>query len=127
MTLKHQSDNELLVLLETTGPILPVDLIEVCLERPDSLTTPFLNILEDSRQDAWELVSDPRWFRGNHAGKFLLAYQEPLALTIFEQIYASDDQRDQDLVEWFGTDLACFRETAVSPLIKVLQRDARPC
>lgn len=123
MTLQQQSDNELLVILETTGPILPVDLIDVCLERPASLTTPFLGILEASRQDAWELVSDPRWFRGNHAGKFLLAYQEQAALPIFEQIYASDDERDQDMVEWFGTDLACFGETAVSPLIKVLQTD----
>ncbi len=125
MTLKQQSDNELLAILESTGPILPVELIEVCLERPESLTAPFLGGLEASRQDEWEMVSDPRWFRGNHAGKFLIAYQEQAALPIFEQIYASDDERDQDLVEWFGTDLACFGETAVSPLIHVLQTDTQ--
>jgi len=125
MTLQQRSDHELLATLETTGPILPVDLIEVCLERKESLTTPFLEILKASRQDDWELTSDTRWFRGDHAGKFLIAYQEQAALPIFEQIYASSDERDQDMVEWFGTDLTEFGETAVSPLIRILQTDTQ--
>lgn len=125
MTLQQQSDNELLAILETTGPILPVDLIEVCLERKESLTVPFLEVLEASRQDDWELTSDARWFRGDHAGKFLIAYQEQAALPIFEQIYASSDEQDLDMVEWFGTDLANFGETAVSPLIRILQTDTQ--
>jgi len=125
MTLQQRSDHELLATLETTGPILPVDLIEVCLERKESLTAPFLEILKVSRQDDWELTSDARWFRGDHAGKFLIAYQEQAALPIFEQIYASSDERDQDMVEWFGTDLTEFGETAVSPLIRILQTDTQ--
>jgi hypothetical protein len=125
MTRQQQSDTELLAALETVGPILPVDLIEACLVRKESLTTSFLQMLADGRQDAWEQTSDARWFRGNHAGKFLLAYQEPAALPIFEQIYASSDERGKDLVAWFGTDLAHFGETAVSPLSRVLQTDTR--
>lgn len=125
MTIQQQSDMELLATLETVGPILPVDLIEVCLERKESLTASFLQLLADSRQDAWELTSDARWFRGGHAGKFLLAYEEAKALPVFEQIYASSDERDADLVAWFGTDLAHFGETAVSPLSRVLQTDTQ--
>lgn len=125
MTLQQKSDDELLATLEITGPILPVDLIDVCLERKESLTAPFLEILGASRQDNWDLTSDGRWFRGDHAGKFLIAYQEAVALPIFEQIYASSDEQDQDMVAWFGTDLACFGETAVSILIRILQTDTQ--
>ena len=125
MTYQQHSDIEILAALESSGPILPTDLIQVCLERQDSLTTPFLNILSSSRQDEWELTSDTRWFRGGHAGKFLIAYQEEASLPIFTQIYASSDERDDDLVEWFGTDLARFGETAVSSLIQVLQTNTQ--
>lgn len=125
MTLQQRSDNELLATLETTGPILPVDLIDICLERKESLTSPFLEILGASRQDNWDLTSDTRWFRGDHAGKFLIAYQEQAGLPIFEQIYASSDEQDQDMVAWFGTDLAYFGETAVSSLIRILQTDTQ--
>lgn len=125
MTRQQQSDLDLLAALETAGPILPVDLITVCLERSESLTAAFLQILTDSRADEWQMTSDARWFRGNHAGKFLLAYREQAALPIFEQIYASSDDRDEDMVAWFGTDLAHLGETAVSPLIRVLQTDTQ--
>lgn len=125
MTLQQQSDHELLATLEMTGPILPAELIDVCVARKESLTGPFLEILEASRQDSWELTSDARWFRGDHAGKFLIAYQEAAALPIFEQIYASSDEQDEDMVEWFGTDLAHFGETAVSPLTRVLQTNTQ--
>ncbi|MBE2221717.1 MAG: DUF1186 domain-containing protein [Anaerolineae bacterium] len=125
MTYQQQSDRELLAALESAGPILLPDLIQVCLERQDSLQRPFLDILAACRQDAWELTSDARWFRGNHAGKFLIAYQAETSLPIFAEIYASSDERDQDLVEWFGTDLAHFGETAVSPLVQVLQTDTQ--
>jgi hypothetical protein len=121
MITKQSSDMEVISALETAGPILSADLIDICLERQDSLTPPLLKILADSRVDAWELTSDGRWFRGCHAGKFLIAYQEESALPLFAQIYASSDEQDLDLVEWFGTDLAYFSETAVSPLIQVLQ------
>lgn len=123
MTFQQQSDEELLAHLETTGPILPVELIDVCLARQESLTAPFLTILEASRLDDWQLASDARWFRGGHAGKFLLAYQEAAALPIFEQIYASAAAQDEALITWFGTDLAHFAETAVVPLIRILQTE----
>lgn len=124
-TINLYSDTDLLAVLETAGPILPTDLVKVCLERRASLTDPFLEILAASRHDQWELTSDARWFRGDHAGKFLIAYLAQSALPIFEQIYASADERDQDMVEWLGIDLAHFGETAVSPLIRVLQTDTQ--
>lgn len=125
MALQQQPDHELIEILETTGPILPVELIDVCLQRKESLTAPFLEILEASRQDDWGLTSDAHWFRGDHAGKFLIAFEEAAALPIFEQIYASSDERDEDMVAWFGTDLAYFGETAVSPLIRILQTNTQ--
>jgi hypothetical protein len=125
MPYQQHSDLELLAALASAGPILTADLIQVCLDRQDSLTTSFLDILTASRQDDWEFASDARWFRGSHAGKFLIAYREAASLPIFAQIYASSDERDQDLVEWFGTDLAHFGETAVTPLTLILQTDSQ--
>ncbi len=125
MTLSQQNDTDLLKKIETSGPILSVALIEEGLKRQESLTAPLLEIFTASRMDNWELTSDPRWFRGDHAGKFLIAYQCEAALPTFAQIFASSEDSDLDKVEWFNTDLAHFGETAVPVLIDVLKTDTQ--
>ncbi len=125
MTLFQLSHAELLEKIETAGPVLSVKLIEEGMKRQDALTPSLLEIFAASRADDWQQAFDPRWFRGEHAGKFLIAYQCKEALPTFAQIFASSNDSDMDKVEWFNMDLAHFGETAVPWLIDVLKTDTQ--
>lgn len=119
------TDQALLNFLETAGRTPPAALIEECVKRQAALTPALLVMLEDSFADDWEDGNDPRWYRGIHAGRLLIAYREEAALPLFEQVYISLDEGDQDYLEWFETDLAHYGETAVPTFTRVLNLDTQ--
>jgi hypothetical protein len=119
-----KTDEELLYALETAGRVPAADLLRACLQRQEALAPALLAVFQESAADEWA-EDDPRWFRGVHAGRLLLAYREERALPVFEQLYASLDEGDQDFLEWFGWNLAHYGATAVPAMTRVLNLDTQ--
>lgn len=122
MDYENRTDEALLKALETAGPTPPLKLIRACLERQESLTPGLLAMFQESLGDAWPDGDDPRWYRLVHAGRLLLAYREPAALPIFEDLYTWDGD-ELDVLEWFETDLAHYGGTAVPTLLRIAGLD----
>ncbi|MFO7681614.1 MAG: DUF1186 domain-containing protein [Chloroflexota bacterium] len=119
------TDQALLDSLQTAGRTPPVTLIEECVKRQAALTPALLVMLEHSFADDWEDENDPRWYRGIHAGRLLIAYREEAALPLFERLYASLDDEFEGYLEWFELDVAHYGPTAVSPFTRVLKLDTQ--
>lgn len=99
-------------------------LIEECLRRPDALTDALLDIVANPEVGTYWRDDDPRWYEPIHAAKLLLAYREPDALPLFEDILR--DPHGEIPLEWFDTDLQAFGPLAVDTYLDVATDDDAP-
>ena len=120
MDFMTDSADALLRRLEWAGRTPPLDLIEACLARQEELTPGLLKMFAESLHDEWE-DGDPRWYRIIHAGRLLIAYREPAALSTFEKLYRDDEL--SDWLEWFETDPYYFGPVAIPTFAKMLAED----
>lgn len=99
-------------------------LIEECLRRPDALTDALLDIVADPEVDTYWQDDAPRWYEPIHAAKLLLAYREPDALPLFEDLLR--DPHGEIPLEWCDTDLQAFGPLAVDTYLDVATDDDAP-
>jgi len=116
------STEELLDRLKMAGRYPDRGLIEECLDRPEALTPELLEMMEKPSVHQFWMEGDPRWFGTVHAGKLLLAFQEPDAAPLFADLLRDPDR--QTLLEWFDTDLQALGLPFVPPLIEIVQDDS---
>jgi Protein of unknown function (DUF1186). len=116
------STEELLDRLEMAGRRPDRALIEECLERPEALTPGLLEMMEKPSVHQFWMEGDPRWFGAVHAGKLLLAFEEPDAAPLFADLLRDPDR--QTLLEWFDTDLQALGPASVPTLIEIVQDDS---
>jgi hypothetical protein len=117
------SNERLLAALEKAGRLPDLNLIRACLDRQEELTPGLLRMLDQGIDDDWP-EDDPRWYRAIHAALLLIAFREPAALPIFARILRSRDEGVQDLLEWFGSDLAAYGPAATQWAIDLLDDPA---
>lgn len=118
------STEDLLDALTWAGRYPDPDLIEECLDRPDELTEPLLEIMASPEEGKYWPGDDPRWYPPIHAGKLLLAYGEPDALPLFADVLRHPD--DDPALEWFDKDLHALGPPGVPMLLNVVQDESAP-
>lgn len=121
-TYTEYSTEELLHALEIAGRHPDLDLLKACLDRPEELTPGLLEMMEEPDEEAHWLDEDPRWYRQVHAGKLLLAFREPEAMPLFEEILRNSER--DTLLEWFDSDLHVFGPPFVPILIDIMRDES---
>lgn len=115
------SADELLTALEQAGRTPDLDLIRACLERREELTPGLLEMLVEGVDEGWD-PDDPRCYREIHAGLLLITFREPAALPIIAEIFR--DEKRENLIEWFSTQLPAYGPAATQMVIDLLQDDS---
>jgi len=78
-------------------------------------------MLAEGVDENWD-PDDPRCYREIHAGLLLIAFREPAALPIFAEIFR--DEKRENLIEWFSTQLPAYGPAATQMVIDLLQDDS---
>jgi len=118
------SPDQLFAALEQAGRYPASGLIAACLDRGDELASGLLAMLAEGEKAGYEENwpgDDPRWYRGIHAGRLLIALREEKALPLFEGILREDE--DASAVEWYESELPYYGPPAL-PMLTRLIRDA---
>jgi hypothetical protein len=115
---RSQTVEQLLAALEVAGRAPDLDLIRACLERREEVTPALLEWLAQEPRD-WP-DEDPRCYRAVHAGLLLIAFREPAALPLFEELLRDPSEDAQDLLEWFDTKLPAFGPPLIPALLRIL-------
>ncbi len=123
MDYKNKTDEELIHDLEMAGRTPHPTLIEAFLARRDTLAPALVPLFAASQHDDWD-EEDPRWYRLIHFGRLLIAFREPTALPVFEELFTRPNSDDMHVLEWFELDLAHYGPTAVPTLLRISQQDA---
>jgi hypothetical protein len=117
------SPERLLDMLAWAGRTPSLSLIRACLARQAELTPGLLAMFAASLEDDWKRPDDPRWYRGIHAGRLLIAFRAEAALPIFATLYRSDN--NASLLEWFDTDPSYYGPVAIPTFVEVINHDTR--
>jgi hypothetical protein len=109
------SAEALLDALEEAGRHPDLGLIQVLLDRRQEVTPGLLDLLAAGVDEDWA-EDDPRWYREIHAGLLLIAFREPAALPLFEEILF--DPEREVLLEWFDPALSSYGPPIVPLLLR---------
>ena len=124
MQYSKQSTSELIELLCVAGQTPHPDLIDEIWARRTDTEPLLLQTFVEGFEDSWEREDDPRWFRFNHAGKFMLAWHNEEALPTFVRPYSTQDQAILDICEWFEEDLSFYGPAAIPALTEIIGCDS---
>ena len=101
------------------------DLVDEIWERRTEAEPILLQTFIEAFDDNWRRKDDPRWFRFNHAGKYMLTWQTLEALPTFVRLYSSRDQAILDICEWFEEDLTFYGPVAIPALTEIIASDSQ--
>lgn len=110
--------------LNTAGRYPHPDLINAIWQQRAETEPMLLAIFDEAFDDDWPDDDDPRWYRFVHAGKFMLSWQNPDAMSTFARLYGTDDALKQNWCEWFEHDLIHFGPSLIPHLKPIIGKDS---
>ncbi len=120
----NETPDKLIQDLNMAGRYPHPDLINAIWEQRTETEPILLAVFDEAFDDDWPGNDDPRWYCFNHAGKFLLSWQNVDALPTFSRLYSSDDEGMLDVCEWFEEDLFHFGPAAIPHLKPIISKDS---